>query len=194
MADKFEPLFNAGATIYDSFTFLRGPAELTAEKAQLLSGQKVLDVACGSGWASMTAAWLVGEKGHVIGIDIADKLLDVARQKADSSGLLNIDYREGDVHSLDFDDSSFDVVLCASSLFLFSDTPQALNECYRVLKAGGIMIFSTFGKDVFQPVTGLIDNYVTKRGKNRLPQSPISITDSPEKCREVYEVVAKQVA
>ena len=187
MAKENEPQFNAGAAIYDSFTFLRGPAELTAGKANILPGQKVLDIACGSGWATMVAARSAGENGHVTGIDIADKLLEVARQKAASSGLLNIDYRVGDIHDLDFNDSSFDVVLCASSLFLFNDTRKALNESYRVLKPGGRMIFSTFGKEIFRPVMGLIIDRTAKLGKGPLPESAISVTDTPEKCHTIFD-------
>ena len=144
MAKENEPQFNAGAAIYDSFTFLRGPAELTAGKANILPGQKVLDIACGSGWATMVAARSAGENGHVTGIDIADKLLEVARQKAASSGLLNIDYRVGDIHDLDFNDSSFDVVL---STLVFSELNEderryALKQSERILKPGGLIIIA----------------------------------------------------
>ena len=183
---KDEPLFNTGAEIYDSFTFLRCPAELTAEKARLSPGQKVLDIGCGTGWATMTAARLVGENGHVTGIDIADKLLDVARQKAGLSGLTNIEYLAGDAYNLAFEDNSFDAVLCASSLFLFTDIYRALNENHRVLKTGGIMCFSTFSEGVFHPVMGLINDRLRKYGKNTLQRTTISVTDSPEKCRSVF--------
>ena len=186
MTDKNEPLFNAGAAVYDSFTFLCPPAELTAAKAKLLPGQKVLDIACGSGWATMAAARIVGENGHVTGIDIADKLLGVARQKAASSGFVTIDYREGNVHNLDFKDGSFDAVICASSLFLFSDIPRALHESCRVLKTGGTMVFSTFGKNVFQPVMEMINDWMARHPENMFPPSVISTTDSPEKCREIF--------
>jgi ubiquinone/menaquinone biosynthesis C-methylase UbiE len=186
MAGKSEPLFNIGAEIYDSFTFLRRPAELTAEKAQLSPGQKVLDIACGTGWATMKAARLVGEKGHVTGIDIADKLLDIARQKVGLGGFSNIKYLVGDAHKLAFEENTFDTVLCASSLFLFIDVCKALNENYRVLKTGGIMCFSTFSEGVFHPVMGLINNWIKKLPEYKLPTSPISITDSPEKCRDIF--------
>ncbi len=181
-----EPLFNAGAAIYDSFTFLRGPAELTAEKARLSPGQKVLDAACGSGWAAMKAAGMVGETGQVTGIDIADKLLDIARQKAADSGLTNIEYLSGDVHTLEFADNGFDAVICASSLFLFGDTRKALGECYRVLKTGSTMVFSTFGRGVFQPVMKLIDDRLREFGEKTPTSSAILVTDSPEKCREIF--------
>ena len=186
MTNNDEPLFNAGATVYDSFTFLRSPAELTAEKAELLPGQKVLDIACGSGWATMKVARIVGEKGHVTGIDIADKLLDVARWKAASEGLMNIEYLVGDAQKLSFDDNTYDAILCASSLFLFKDIPRVLSECYRVLKTDSTMVFSTFGKNVFQFVTKLINDWITQHETNVFPDSPISVTDSPEKCREVF--------
>jgi ubiquinone/menaquinone biosynthesis C-methylase UbiE len=186
MANKSEPLFNAGAAVYDSFSFLRGPAELTVEKAQLSPGQRVLDVACGSGWASLKAVRLVGNNGYVTGIDIADKLLDVARQKAESDGLTNIEFLVGDAHKLVFEDNTYDTLICASSLFLFNNMTRVLKECYRVLKTGGIMIFSTFGEGVFQPVTGFINDHLKKHGKNMLSHSPISVTDSNEKCREIF--------
>jgi len=184
MTNKSEPLFNAGAAVYDSFTFLRGPAELTVEKAQLSPGQ--MDVACGSGWASLKAARLVGKNGHVTGIDIADKLLEVARQKAASDGLTNIEFFVDDAHKLLLEDNTYDTLICASSLFLFNDRSQVLRECCRVLKKGGIMIFSTFGEGVFQPVTGFINDHLKKHGKKMLPHSPISVTDSTEKCREIF--------
>lgn len=186
MVDKSEPLFNAGASIYDSFTFLHRPAELTAEKALLLPGQKVLDIACGSGWTTMAAARIIGETGHVTGIDIADKLLDIAMQKAASNELVNITYLIGDVHKLAFENNMYDAVLCASSLFLFNDLNEVLHESYRVLKTGGIMIFSIFEKDVFQPLIGLINEHMLRHGKKVLLQSPISITDSPEKCKDIF--------
>ncbi len=186
MNNKINPLFNTGAAIYDSFTFLHNPAELTVEKAHLIPGQKVLDIACGSGWATMKAARIVGTKGQVIGIDIADKLLDIARQKAASSGLDNINYYSGDVHNLDLNDESFDTVLCSSSLFLFDDIPQVLNECYRVLKTGRTMVFSTFGEAVFQPVTGMINDYLFRWENMISLRSPVSIMDTPGKCRDMF--------
>jgi SAM-dependent methyltransferase len=100
---------------------------------------------------------------------------------------LNIDYREGDIHNLDFNDGSFDAVLCASSLFLFNHIRKALNESYRVLKTGGTMVFSTFGKEIFQPVMGLIIEHTRKLGKEPLPKSAISITDTPEKCHAIFK-------
>ena len=90
----------------------------------------MLDVACGTGWASLAAAAAVGPNGCVIGIDIADKALEIARGKAQKAGFKNLSFEEQDGHHPKFEDSSFDVVTCASALFGFQDIR-------RILKPGG---------------------------------------------------------
>jgi arsenite methyltransferase len=141
--------FNAFALEYDNAKYLLEPAKRTAENAGHKKGQKVLDVACGTGWATMAAANLVGDTGFVTGIDIADQLLTLARAKATATGLKNIEYLRGNAESLEFDDNTFDTVTCASSLFIFQDPTKALCEWYRVLKPGGNVIFSVFGEEIF---------------------------------------------
>ena len=193
-----EENFNAAAAIYDSVKYLPGPAERTAANAGLKAGQRVLGVACGTGFATMAAARFVGRTGKVIGIDIADKLLDKAKEKALASGLKNVEYFVGDARSLEFDDNSFDSIICASSIFLFSNIPQALQEWLRVLKPGGKAVFSTFGKDTFQPIAGLYSNRLKKYGKETVPLPALS---TPKECREILtragfeniEVVTEQL-
>ena len=193
-----EENFNAVAAIYDSVKYLPGPAERTAANAGLKAGQKVLDVACGSGFASMAASRFVGRTGKVIGIDIADRLLDKAREKALAFGLKNVEYLVGDAGLLEFDDSSFDSIICASSIFLFNSIPQALHEWLRVLKPGGKAVFSTFGEDTFQPVVNLYSARLKQYGKEAVPLPTLS---TPKECREILsragfentEVVTEQL-
>ncbi|MBN2240931.1 MAG: class I SAM-dependent methyltransferase [Dehalococcoidales bacterium] len=179
---KKEPLFNAGAAVYDSFKFLHVPAERTALLADLKPGQAVLDVACGSGRTAITASGYVGDTGRVIGIDIADKLLEVAKNKAAESGLTNIIYRSSDAQELEFDNEQFDAVLCASSIFLFDDIRGALIESLRVLKPGGVFVFSAFTEGVFSPVVEMINTRLLLYPSLVFPLPVTSVTDTPEKC------------
>jgi ubiquinone/menaquinone biosynthesis C-methylase UbiE len=183
-----EPVFNTVADTYDNIKILQGTAEKLVEYAKLSSGQRVLDVACATGFSTMPAARIVGNTGKVIGIDIADKLLEVARAKADSAGLSNIEYRVGNAEVLEFEDASFDAVICASSIFLFRDIPKALREWHRVLKAGGTIAFSSFEKDHLQPVSGLLDKHLARyEGRALIGQQPEGKTDTPGKCRELLK-------
>lgn len=181
-----EPLFNVIRDTYDNVKLLRRPAERLVVNAKIAPGQRVLDVACGTGWATMAAARAVGNNGRVTGIDIADKMLEVARGKAASAGLSNVEYRVGDAEALGFDEASFDAVICASSIFFLRDIPKALHEWHRVLKAGGTLAFTSFGEGYMQPLGKLFNERLTKYdGQAQSGQSPIERTNTPEKCREL---------
>ena len=152
MTDKYvEEYYDAAYRTYDTIQLVRKPAQRLVTNAGITQGQQVLDVACGTGWATMAAAEIVGGTGRVFGIDISRTMVDVARDKAESAGLVNWEYRVGDAEALEFDDASFDAVICASSIMLLSDIPKALNEWRRVLKAGGTVAFTSFGTRFLQP-------------------------------------------
>jgi len=175
--------FNAFALEYDNAKYLPEPAKRTAENAGLKKGKKVLDVACGTGWATIAAARLVSDTGFVTGIDIADQLLTLAKAKATAAGLKNIKYFMGNAESLEFDDNTFDAVICASSIFIFQDPTKALCEWYRVLKPGGNVIFSVFGEEIFQPVFHLYIDKLIAFGKGA--DFPKLRFTTPEECLEL---------
>lgn len=173
---------------YDNLKFIHKPAERLVIYAKIAPGQRILDVACGTGLATMAAAMVVGDTGRIIGIDIADKLLDVAKEKATSAGLSNIEYHMGDAEVLEFDNDSFDVVICASSIFYFRDIPKALHEWCRVLKSGGTVAFSSFGERLWQPILKTLGDCLS-RYDGQPPPTPFFIerTNTPEKCRELLK-------
>lgn len=108
--------------------------------AGVRSGQRVLDVGCGTGVVALTAARL-GAK--VTGLDLTPEPLDRARENS-SLGDLRIDWHEGDAEELPFEDSAFDVVLSQFG-HMFAPRPDvALAEMLRVLKPGGTVAFSTW--------------------------------------------------
>lgn len=107
-------------------------AGLLVEHAGVRSGQRVLDVACGTGIVARTAADLTGEPGAMTGLDLNEAMLTVARRLRP-----DIEWRHGDAAELPFPEDSFDVVLCQSGLMFFPDVPKALREMARVVVPGG---------------------------------------------------------
>jgi len=138
-------LFNDIFDTYDSQQFQIKPCERLVVHAGINRGETVLDVACGTGWATLEAARAVGQMGRVTGVDIADKALAIAKGKR--AGLNNISFDQQDGHHLEFKDCVFDVVICVSALFGFEDIPGALREWRRVLRPGGRLAFSSFGPE-----------------------------------------------
>lgn len=108
--------------------------------AKVSAGDRVLDVACGTGVVSITAARL---GAHVTGLDLTPELLEFARENA-RIAQVEVDFHEGDAEDLPFDDGSFDVVLSQFG-HIFAPRPEvATAEMLRVLKPGGTIAFSTW--------------------------------------------------
>lgn len=111
--------------------------------ADLRPGERVLDVACGTGVVTRLAAERVGVAGSVTGLDINSGMLSVARSATPPNA--SIDWHEGDAESLPFPDNAFDVVLCQMGLQFVSGKLTALREMRRVLEEGGRAVFSVPG-------------------------------------------------
>jgi SAM-dependent methyltransferase len=124
--------------------------------ARVTTGQRVLDVACGTGVVAITAA-LAG--AHVSGLDLTPQLLDHANENARTAGVA-IDFHEGDVEQLPFGDDAFDVVLSQYG-HMFAPRPAvAAGEMLRVLKKGGTIAFSTWPPELFMGRTfSLVSRY-----------------------------------
>jgi SAM-dependent methyltransferase len=127
-------------------------APILCDAAGVAAGQKVLDVACGTGIVARTAADLVGAP-NVVGVDINEAMLTVARRVRP-----DIDWRQGDAGALPLPDLAFDVVLCQMALMFFPERAVALGEMRRVAAAGGtIAVLVPSALDV-QPAYGpLVD-------------------------------------
>src|SRR5262249_28656522 len=108
--------------------------------AKVRAGQRVLDVACGTGVAAITAARL-GAK--VTGLDLTPQLLERARENSQIAKL-DVDWHEGDAENLPFKDGEFDVVMSQFG-HIFAPRPEvAIAEMLRVLKPGGTLAFATW--------------------------------------------------
>jgi ubiquinone/menaquinone biosynthesis C-methylase UbiE len=96
------------------------------ERAAPKSGERVLDIACGTGIVARFAAATMGI-GHIVGLDINEGMLAVARSRSAGSGP-HIEWREASALDLPFPDNSFDLILCQLGLQFFPDQPRALRE------------------------------------------------------------------
>ena len=122
-----------------------------------------LDVGCGTGTSTFELAKKCNRKGLFHGMDLSQKMIEVAEQKATRLGYDNCVFSQGDAEELDYSDSTFDLVTSSHALHLVPDKLKALSEMYRVLKPGGLMalIYSGEGhlNEVFSILKGLEDKY-----------------------------------
>jgi len=151
--------YNMAAPGYDkpALRFFPSCARRLVEAVGLRAGQKVLDVATGTGAAGLAAAQRVGPRGEVIGVDIAGEMLEQARFKSDLDGLSNIEWREMDAERLEFPDHTFDAVLSSFGIFFIEEMRGALREWLRVTKPGGRVAFTGFAPSAFQPQSDLFE-------------------------------------
>jgi len=135
------------AEFYERYSrFMLEPwVPVLVQAVRLQSGERVLDVACGTGFVARHAAECVGARGTVTGVDINVEMLAVAKASTASRAALTIDWREADVSHLAFPDGSFDVALCQQGLQFFPDRLGALQEIRRILVPGGRMGLSVWG-------------------------------------------------
>jgi SAM-dependent methyltransferase len=106
------------------------------DAAGIRPGHVVLDVACGAGQPSVTAAQRVRPDGRVIATDLSPQMVDVTRRRAERLGLDNLDVREMEAQALTFPDASFDAATCRFGLMFCPDPVRAAAEVRRVLRPG----------------------------------------------------------
>ena len=117
----------------ESFAGVANPFTL----GRLAPGERVLDLGSGAGTDSLVAAQMVGPRGSVTGIDMTPEMLANARSAASEMGVANVEFAEGEVESLPFEDETFDVVISNGVIDLVPDKVTVFSEIHRVLGPGG---------------------------------------------------------
>jgi ubiquinone/menaquinone biosynthesis C-methylase UbiE len=151
--DRAAFTYNAAADFFDAspLGFWDYFGRRTIELASLPRGSRVLDVCCGTGASALPAAEAVGPTGKIIGVDLAEELLELARRKAVQQRLGNIKFEVGDMLSLRFPTESFDAVVCVFGIFFVPDMPRAVSELWSRIRPGGKLAITTWGPNFFQP-------------------------------------------
>ena len=128
-----EELAAVPASAVESFAGVVNPWQL----GRLALGERVLDLGSGAGTDSLVAAQMVGERGHVTGIDMSPPMLAKARAAAAEMGAANVEFVESEAEHLPFADGTFDVVISNGVIDLIPDKDAVFAELYRVLTPGG---------------------------------------------------------
>ena len=118
---------------------------LMLDMADLRPGERVLDVACGTGLVTFRMAEAVGERGAVVGTDISGEMVETARRIAAERDLANASFERADAEALAFADSTFDAAACGLGLMYVPDPVKALCEMRRVLRPGGRAAVAVWG-------------------------------------------------
>ncbi|HJM43647.1 MAG: methyltransferase domain-containing protein [Nitrospinota bacterium] len=125
------------------------------ERAALQPGERVLDIACGTGVVARAAARAAGPTGRVIGLDLNPGMLAVARARPPSAGA-PMAWLQANAQDLPIRDASFNAALSSQGFQFFPDRPAALREIRRVLTPGGRLALSVIGSLRFNPVHALL--------------------------------------
>lgn len=116
--------------------------------AKIGAGEKIIDVACGTGLITFRAMEATGENGIVLGTDLSDKMVEMSTKTATENNLHNIKFERMDAEELKRPDGEFDVALCALGLMYVPSPINALKEMHRVLKPGGRCLAAVWGKRI----------------------------------------------
>ena len=135
-------------------------AQQTVAAARLKPGERVLDVACGTGVAARLAASVTGSPSSISGIDVNPAMLEVARTTGARGS--EIEWHEGPAEHLPFADNGFDVVVSSLGFQFFADKPTALQEMYRVLTPGGRISVTTTGPTppLFETIDAILSDHL----------------------------------
>ncbi|WP_337263180.1 MULTISPECIES: bifunctional demethylmenaquinone methyltransferase/2-methoxy-6-polyprenyl-1,4-benzoquinol methylase UbiE [unclassified Serratia (in: enterobacteria)] len=159
-------VFHSVAAKYDvmndlmSFGIHRIWKRFTIDCSGVRRGQRVLDLAGGTGDLAAKFSRMVGEQGQVILADINDSMLKMGREKLRDLGIVgNINYVQANAEALPFPDNYFDCITISFGLRNVTDKDKALRSMFRVLKPGGRLLVLEFSKPLIEPLSKAYDAY-----------------------------------
>lgn len=170
---KAAATYNAAADHFDEspLAFWDHHGRRAVQLAALRPGDRVLDVGCGTGASALPAAKAVGGTGHVTGLDVAENMLQRARDKALAEGLGNVAFRLADMTACGEPDNSFDAIISVFSIFFVPDMERQVGELWRMLRPGGRLVVSVWGERSFAPAVAIFAEEV-RRVRPEMPEAP----------------------
>jgi SAM-dependent methyltransferase len=137
--------------------------EAMLDGAEVGSGDRILELACGPGGAGLAAAARVGPHGAVVLSDVADEMVAVAAARARARGLVEVETATLDLEAIDQPDRSYDRVLCRDGLMFAVDPLRALGEMHRVLRDGGRIAIVVWGPRARNPWLAVVLDAVSEQ-------------------------------
>jgi SAM-dependent methyltransferase len=151
-------------------------AQRLLQRLPLEPGDKLLDVACGTGAVAIPAAKRVGQQGQVIATDLSPAMVAQAQEQAKRCGLDNMAFAVMDALSLEYLNQQFDAVTSGFALFFFPDMKKALSEMHRTLKPQGVLGLSLWGKGAIVPIWPILGETLKKHGVPPPVPNPVAWT------------------
>ena len=159
----------------------------TVEQIDLQPGGSVLDLACGPGVSTVSAAEAVGPEGRVIGFDSSAQMLRMTAERAAERGLKNVETELGDMARIDFPEENFDAVISVLGVFYLPDMPALISGLWKTLKPGGQLAITTLGEGAFQPAFGIWKEAV-RAERSAVPLSfSWERTANPDRVRALFQ-------
>lgn len=191
-AGRVAGVFHSVAAKYDIMNDLMSAGvhriwkRFTIELSAVRTGQKVLDIAGGTGDLTRKFSNLVGPEGHVVLADINDSMLNVGRDKLIDCGVAgNVSYAQADAQYLPFPDNTFDCITIAFGLRNVTDKNLALRSMHRVLKPGGRLLVLEFSK----PSNPLLEKAYDTYSFSLLPMMGKLVANDSESYRYLAESI-----
>lgn len=131
-------------------------AERMLELSGIRGGSRLLDIASGTGEPAISAAHMVGESGQVIGTDLVDEMLEVAREKSSRAGLNNIEFHCMDAETLSFEADSFDAATIRWGLMFMPDPQACLSATHKTVKPNGTITLACWAAPDKNPFVGIL--------------------------------------
>jgi ubiquinone/menaquinone biosynthesis C-methylase UbiE len=158
----------------------------TIARLDLSPGDSVLDIACGTGPATLAAAVSVGQSGRVVAVDYAEGMLAIAKQKVEKAGHRNVELVREDLMALKYG-PEFDAVVCVLGIFFLPDMVAAASQMWSFVRPGGQMAVTTLGADVFEPFSSRFAEAVKRQSPSTEIVLPWRRTEDPGVLRSTLE-------
>jgi len=185
--ERTERAYDISAEMYDKTVgkSMAARTNMLLRDVQLPEAPTVLDVGCGTGISTFELMKRVQGKGRFYGIDLSQRMIDLARIRATDLGYGNVDFRKGDAERLEFPESNFDLIISNLALHWVQNKEKSLKEMFRVLRTGGELALVFNGELHYKEALEIYDAVRKRHPKYGIPASIKGL--SLEETHELFE-------